>query len=150
MNRTLRILSALTAILTASAFLAGCATPDESTDDGLDTDVGPGTDIGDEGDNVAGETNATGNMTWTTGDRIMINGNPYECDDTLDTDGICDEWDYQEMDAGGNATRESFTSNADGTVTIKGHTYTCDDANTVDFPAGAPAGACVTYTLADE
>lgn len=154
MTRDLRYLVILVAGLVSAAALAGCATPEESGDDGLDTDPGQGGDLGDEGDNglgdgnMTGGGNTTGNGTWATGDTILIDGNPYECDDTLNADGVCDEWDYQEL-ADETAGAQEFSFNEDGTVTIGGHTYECDDTNTVDFPAGAPEGACVTYQLVE-
>ena len=124
------MLAGLTALAVA---LAGCAGPQEAQDDTT------------PGDGAA----APQPQAVTIDDRV------FECDETLDTDGICDE--YVASDDPNAQADVTATSNADGSVTIDGREYLCDDTIDVgvaqDNDTGVDVtqqGACEEYGLAGE
>lgn len=131
MNSKLLMLAGTTLALV----LAGCATPDETTDG---TPFGDNNDTGDDG------------VFDTQGQRVVIDQWVYECDDTFDADGVCDGYDLAD-DQNQTGDETQATVNDDGTVTIDGRTYTCADTNTTEVgdPAGS-AGACERYELEAE
>lgn len=135
------------AMLAIAVALAGCATPEEADTGGDTNDT---TDGGGLGGDTNDTTDDTGNQTGgdgsrLTGDVVMIDGNAYECDDTLNLDGVCDEWQLSE-DADTQGAEE-FQTEADGSVTIDGETYVCDDTNNVQTGTTA---TCETYLLQEE
>lgn len=95
--------------------LAGCASPNEATD---------GPDLNDSVRDVDPAPDATPEF-------LILNGATYECDDTVDGDGVCDGYELNEGDAG-DGTAQTVTANADGTLTVAGHTYRCDNTDVVD------------------
>jgi hypothetical protein len=110
----------LLASLTILAGLAGCASPDESADDDR------------EGS--------------TTPEFVKIGDSIYECDDTVDADGVCDGYELNEG-AAGDGTEQSVTPSGD-TITVGGYTYTCDNVDQVDAdPVNGTdtAGQCERY-----
>lgn len=127
--------------LILAAVLAGCASPDESG--GGDTGLGDPTGVGDGG-GLGGNTTDDGtglgdsNGTTVTGS-VVIDGYTYECDDTLDNDGICDEyqWDEQGQATGSTDGGQTYTS-TDGTVTVNGTQYECDDTNNLQTGTNGP------------
>lgn len=111
--------------------LAGCATPEETADNGLDP--------------RGGADDGLGNDDTTTPDRIRVGGDVYECDDTLDADGSCDSYERQD-DATTGSEAQDVTAGADGTIEVGGQTYACEDADDVatgDEPT--TVGACERY-----
>lgn len=98
--------------------LAGCAEPDEAT--GADDDADD--------------------------DAIVVNGAVYECDDTFDLDGICEEYEYEADEQAPGAPE--VTPEADGTLVVDGRTYVCEDVDNVDVGANDPW--CETYALREE
>ena len=113
-------------LLCALVGLAGCTTPDEASDDAEDGLGGGG---------------------GATPEFIVVDGSTYECDDTVNADGICDGYELNEG-AAGDGTAQSVTANADGTLTIGGSTYSCDDTDAIDVDVTNTTdttGACERY-----
>lgn len=123
----------LAGLVALAAVLAGCAEPYEAQDDAT-----PGDDA------AAPQPQA-----------VAIDDRVFECDETLDTDGICDELvESDDPDAQADVTA---TSNADGSVTIDGRQYVCDDTIDVGLEQGndtgidvTQQGECEEYVLASE
>lgn len=83
---------------------------------------------------------------------VRLGGSVFECDDTVSTDGVCDEYVLAE-DAPTDAEVVDGTLNDDGTATIEDRTYVCDD--TVGADAGAnetaePDAECEAWIHAEE
>lgn len=132
----------LSAGLIATA-LAGCAAPEEAVDGNDTIDDGIGTGV--------------------TTQAVIIDDRVYQCDDLLDNDGICEEYELDE-DATATGDMESYTS-ANGGVMIDGRAYECDDIDNVDIDvndtndnglgddvdmSGDSVGECELYEIVDE
>lgn len=114
------LLCALT-ILTLA--LAGCAEPEET-----------GEPVGDDGAAAGAQY-------------VMLGDTAFKCDDTVMTDDVCGEYIVAE-EVPADAQMGEGTLNEDGTATINGRTYECDD--TVNVDAGANDPACEEWILAAE
>lgn len=152
MNKLLTMLLGLGTL----AGLAGCATPEEAgpgVDDGLGDDTGddilPGDDTGDDGidDGIDdGVDDGMGDNETGTPEYIMVNANVYECNDTIDLDGICDGYELNEGADPANAM--DVTPEADGTLMIGGYTFRCTGTDVVDVDVvneTDSAGDCDEY-----
>lgn len=131
----------LIASLAIVAGLAGCASPSESNVD--DNVVDDGTGFDDTNDNPFDIDDRTGS---STPEFLMIDGETYECDDTIDLDGICDGYELNEGNAG-DGTMETVTA-SNGQITVGGYTYTCDNIDMVDVDVvddTNTAGKCERY-----
>lgn len=112
------------------AGFAGCTTPQES-----------GT-----GDNT---TRGTSGMV--TPEYILVNGLTYECDDTINIDGICDAYELDEGDADDGPVKD-ITANPDGTLSVSGYLYRCDNVDRVDVDivdTTDTTGECERYGRAE-
>lgn len=118
MNRSTTILLALAAL-----GLAGCTAPTES---------------GEESDTAGSDA---------TPEYIVVNGATYECDDTINADGICDGYELNEGEAG-EGGYQTVTPNEDGTLTLGGYAFHCTDTDWVDVDIvdrTDTRGACERY-----